>query len=168
MAILKEWKCAQHGSFDSTHPICPNFGCDSAHVEREFRTPVSIGSAGTRRTDASLRKSAEMMGINNWKSAREGESSFAGRSQQNDDVGSRVLWGDESRQVLGKSFQELTGLAQQPFVVKKADGSIDTLTRNNALAEAATEMGITRRALPKAAETTVASGDRDSMKPAPA
>ena len=167
MAILKEWRCATHGSFDSTHPICPNFGCDSSQVEREFRTPVSVGSSLTRRTDASLRKSAEFMGISNWNSAKEGESSFAGRAvQENETVGSKVLWGNETEKVLGRALPQLIGMAQQPFHHTRPDGTEVTLTRNNALAEAASEMGITTRALPKAREITYAAGDTAPAKAA--
>lgn len=169
MAVLKEWRCAIHGDFDSTHPLCPNFGCESEQVERIFKTPVGTRSDATRRFDAGIRKSADMMGISNFKSAKGGDTSFAGRAaEENETIGSRVLWGDEiakpvNQGGLGVPFNQLTMQAQQPLVVNRADGSQVSLTSNNAMAEAATEMGVTARRIPKAAEISVASGDSTSL-----
>ena len=99
----------------------------------------------------SLRKSAAMYGINNFQSAKDGEMSFAGHA--NKELGMEVLWGNEVNKKMGHSFAELSGLAQKPLVIEKRDGSGTLrLDRNNAMREAATEAGITRRRLPKAGE----------------
>lgn len=152
MAVVKEWACLEHGEFTGTHPICPNFGCESASVVQEFRTPVGIGSEFRKRFDAGIRKSSEMMGIDDFKSAREGETSFAGRADPK--TGTKVLWGDESKKVLGKNFAELTAVAQKPLEVTARTGEVLKLERNNGMREAATESGITRRRLPKAHEVS--------------
>jgi len=159
--MIREFACLEHGPFEGSHAICPAYGCDSRAVSQEFRTAPKIGSALTRRTDAGLRKSAEMYGINNWKSgAREGDMSFAGHADKA--LGMEVLWGNEVQKKMGRSFTELSGLAQKPLVVPKRDGSgVLRLDRNNAMREAATEAGITRRRLPKAAEV---SGAPDTPK----
>ena len=147
MAVIKEWVCVEHGEFTGSHPICPNFGCTSDHVTQEFRTAPGFRSDYTKRTDAGLRKSAEMYGINNFKSGKAGDTSFAGRADPT--TGSRLLWGDESKQVLGHSFAELSSKAQKPLEVP---GTSLKLTENNGMREAAREAGITRRKIPRAGE----------------
>lgn len=152
---MKEWVCLEHGEFVGTHGICPGNGCDSAGVTQEFRTPVGIGTAFRKNFDQGMRKSADMYSTSNWKSAQAGDTSFVGRADPA--VGTQVLWGDESKKVLGHSFSELTQIAAKPLSIKRRDGSEATLTRNNGMREAATEVGITRRPLPQAHEAT---GDR--------
>jgi hypothetical protein len=151
MAVIKEFVCIEHGEFESTHAICPGSGCDSRHVKQEFRTPVTIRSSTMKRFDAGIRRSSDMMGGKNFRTAKAGEASFGGDvGKQN---GMQVLWGDESRKVLGQSFAQLSANAHKPLVVPKRDGSGNlVLEKNNAMREAATEMGITRRRLPLAAE----------------
>lgn len=165
MAVMKEWNCLFCGPFEGTHPICPGNGCNSEHVMQEFRTPVGSRSDWTKRTDAGLRKSSEMYGINNFKSAKAGDTSFSGRAP----TGSQqVLWGDDSKKVLGKSFAELTQVAQKPFVLQKRDGSTVRLERNNAMREAATESNITRRRLPRAHEVSAHRSEPGSKERAQA
>lgn len=159
--IVKEWHCIEHGHFESSHPICPNFGCDSEHVSRAFLTAPAHLSSATRRHAEGIRRSADMMGLSNFRSARAGEAAYGGDVGK--ELGQELLWGNEVQAKMGKSFTDLTGMAHQPFSYTKADGSTETMTRNNALVEAATEMGITRRAIPKAAELTVAPADKPSM-----
>lgn len=155
LGVIKEWCCALHGEFEASHAICPADGCASTAVVREFRTAVTVGRDSTRRFDAGIRRSANMYHQSDWKSARAGEMSKV-------TTGGGVLWGDESRKVLGRSFGELTAIAQKPLVVPKRDGSGNlTLTRNNAMREAATEAGITRRRVAKPGELTVAHADRE-------
>lgn len=154
---MKEWNCLEHGPFDCTHAICPEPGCDSEHITQEFRTPVGIGTDFRRRFDAGMRKSADMMQINDWKSAKAGDTSFAGRADPA--LGQKLLWGDESKKVIGHSFAELTQIAQKPLAVKARDGSEKVLTRNNGMAEAATAAGLTRRRLPQAHEVTAAKAE---------
>ena len=167
MSIMKEWKCALHGAFDGTHPICPEMGCMSEHVEREFRTAPAYHNGLTARTDRGLRKSADMMGISNWKSARMGESSFAGRGVDAP-LGTEVLWGNEVAKhpaMAGRSFAQLATAAAQPLDARQLGitpekAAVDPyLTKNNGMRAAATTLGVTKRALPPA-EITGQMGDK--------
>jgi hypothetical protein len=163
MAVMREWLCLEHGEFDGTHPICPSYGCDSAHVSQEFRTPVTIGSEFRKRHEQGMRKSAEMYKIDDFKSARPGETSFAGRAP----AGQELLWGDDCKKVLGHNFAELTQVAAKPLIVPKRDGSVARLDRNNGMRDAATEVGITRRRVP-AAEFTAHKGEKGAQEAAKA
>jgi hypothetical protein len=96
-----------------------------------------------------------MYQVSDWKSAKAGETSFAGRADPA--VGTKVLWGDESKRVLGHSFSELTQIAAKPLVGR--EGQV-ILAKNNGMAEAATAAGITRRRIPRAEEVSVARGDK--------
>lgn len=166
MGVIKEWECIEHGVFERTHPICPEFGCESASVVRVFITPPHIGTRMVRQFEAGIRKSSDMMGGANFRTARPGENAFGGQAAK--DAGTELLWGDQAvKKTMGRSFAELTGIAQQPLVLKddkgqvrrRPDGSELRLDRNNAMREAATEMGITRRRLPLAGELAVARAD---------
>lgn len=152
MAVLREWKCAHHGSFESSHPICPNFGCESEAVEREFRTAVSIVSSGRRRFDNGIKQTVDGMRLGNLRTAhRDGDSSYGGDKAR--ELGTEILWGDEVKkrpEFRGMGFDALTQQAQQPFSVQRRDGSVETLTDNNGMRQAANEVGITKRVLPKA------------------
>lgn len=160
--MIKEWACLEHGAFEGSHAICPEYGCNSAHVSQEFRTPVGIRSSATRRTDAGIRKSVDMYRLGDVRSARDGEASYGG--DKGKELGMEVLWGSDVQKKMGRSFAELTGIAQKPLEVKKRDGSGTLrLDRNNAMREAATELGITRRRVPHAAEV---SGDKQTAKEA--
>jgi hypothetical protein len=149
MAVIKEFACLEHGEFVGSHPICPAMGCDSKHVRQEFRTAPKIRHSGTSRTDAGIRKSVDMYGLGNVRSAREGEASYGG--DRGKELGMEVLWGNDVNKKMGRSFAELSGAAHKPLTVQTNKGP-QTLTRNNAMREAATEMGITRRRIPKAGE----------------
>lgn len=104
-----------------------------------------------------------MYKINDFRSARDGEASFGG--DRGKELGMEVLWGNDIQRKMGRSFAEMAGAAQAPLVVKKRDGSgVVRLDKNNAMREAATEYGITRRAgAPRAAEV---SGDKVTSKEA--
>ena len=160
--MIKEWACLEHGIFEGSHAICPAMGCDSRAVTQEFRTPVGIRSGLTKRTDAGIRKSSDMYGINNFRSARADEASYGG--DRGKELGMEVLWGNDVQKKMGRSFAELSSAAAQPLVVNKRDGSGTLrLDKNNAMREAATELGITRRRVPHAAEV---SGDKQTAKEA--
>lgn len=158
MAVIKEFRCFDHGEFEASHPICPHRGCDSKAVLREFRTAPTIGSRMVRQHHAGLKRSSEMYKIGNFRSARAGEAAHGGQSQGD----MRVLWGDESRKVLGRSFAELTQVAQQPFRMRSHAGNELTLTRNNGMADMATEAGITSRRIAKPGEVRVPRGEARS------
>ena len=159
----QEWNCLEHGIFDSSHPICPNFGCESKFVTQEFRTAPTIGTSFRKRFDAGIRRSSDLMGGANFRTAKAGEQAFGGQAAK--DAGTEVLWGDQSRKVLGRSFRELQAMAAQPLVVPKRDGSgVLRMDRNNGMADAANEVGITRRRLPKAFEVTADPAERAAAK----
>ena len=158
MSVMREWSCLEHGPFEGTHAICPGYGCDSRAVTQEFRTPVTIGSQFRKRHEAGMRKSADMMQISDWKSAKAGDTSFAGRADPA--IGTEVLWGDASKKVLGHSFSELTQIAAKPLTGK---GGEVIMSRNNGMQEAANSTGITQRRLPQAHEVTGARGDKGAQ-----
>lgn len=162
MSVLKEWKCAVHGSFEGSHPICPAYGCVSEKVEREFLTPINIRSAGTRNTDRGLRRTVDSMRLRDLRSSRhEGDVSYAGRAQENKTpIGSELLWGRDVERVMGKPFAAQVQAAQAPLVVPGKNAKVDPyLTHNSGMRSAATTLGITQRTLPPA-EITGARGDK--------
>ena len=156
MAIMKEWRCAAHGTFEGTHPICPAMGCESADVQRVFLTPVSISKGQYRQHEAGLRRSADVMGITDWKTAREGETGFHGRSVDSA-IGSKVLWGDEVGKTMGRPMMEQVQAAQQPLALDRPGDPFVTV--NSGMRAAANTVGITQRRLPQA-EITGSLHDR--------
>lgn len=166
MAVLKEWKCAEHGSFDGTHPICPSPGCFSENVEREFRTPPSIGTGKLKAFDAGIRRTAEGLGIRNFRTAyREGDVSFAGRSVDNTTpIGKELLWGRDVERVMGAPMAQQIAAAQAPLTVPNKDPAKDPYLRvNSGMRSAATTIGLTQRALPPA-EITGSLTDKGASK----
>lgn len=154
MSVLKEWECPVHGDFEGTHPVCPEIGCE-AEVKQVFRTPVAIGSQVLRRFDAGIKKSVDMMGLGNLRSARAGETSYGG------DAGKGVLWGDDIQRVLGVDLKGLLAASSRPLKVTYKDGHQQTM-ETSVLKELAAE-GATRKTLPRPAELM---GDRrDHAKP---
>lgn len=161
LGIIKEWNCLEHGEFDGSHPICPEFGCDSKHVAREFRTAVTIGSRMVKQHDAGMKRSSELYKISNFRSAREGEAAHGGNAGR--DLGTEVLWGsDIARKMPGHSLPNLMSAAQKPLVVpRRGGGEPLRLDRNNALADAATEARITARRLPQAEVAVLKGASKD-------
>ena len=94
--ILNDYKCPRHGIFEGSHPICPEFGCNSQGVEKVF-LKVNVKSAMTARADAGFKKSAEIYQQTDWKTAKEGELAKANNRAD------LVKWGDEGAKFLGKS-----------------------------------------------------------------
>lgn len=154
MSVIKEWKCAAHGGFEGTHPICPEMGCESADVQRDFRTPVGISKGQYSRFDRGLRKTADMMQISDWKTARPGESSFAGRGAEAP-LGTEVLWGAKAvEQKMGVPFANQMTAAAQPLTVPGRDPASDPYVRvNSGMRAAANTLGLTRQVLPPAEVT---------------
>lgn len=62
MPIMKEWRCAAHGSFESPEGKCPQ-GCPKRFVVQEFLTPPAIHDGKTAYTDATLRGLADSVGL---------------------------------------------------------------------------------------------------------
>ncbi len=162
MTIIKEWKCAQHGSFEGTHPLCPAMGCFSEHVEREFRTPVSVSKGKYARFDRGLRDTADRMNISDFKTAREGETAFAGRAP----IGQELLWGNDIQRVMGRPLAEQINSAHTPLVAPANVAANDPyLTINSGMRAAANTIGITARKTPQA-EFTAHRNDVPAQGPA--
>lgn len=151
MAVIKEWRCAAHGDFEGSHPICPALGCMSESVERVFLTAPAqrSGNDATARFDAGIKRTVDGMRLGNLRSARPGETSFAGRAQQEGSRGS-VLWGSDIQKTLGRSMAQLAQSAAQPLNGQDVP--------NSGMRAAATEAGITARRTP-VAERTVHRAD---------
>ena len=115
MSVMKEWECAEHGVFDGTHPICPEVCCASDKVTRVFLTPPTISDGMLKRFNKGLQKSADMMGIGNFRTAREGESAYG-------NAGKGMLWGNDVQKVLGVDMATLQAQAAVPLNVTLADG----------------------------------------------
>lgn len=145
--VLKEWRCATHGTFEGSHPICGAFGCNSAAVERVFLTPVGIKSEFVTRHEKGVAKLAAAYGQSDFRTAREGESS------KKPAIGQQLLWGSDVKKELGMEMSQLTQATAQPFRVTHKDGKVETVPHGMRLA--ATEMGITQKVLPPAGELTV-------------
>lgn len=140
---LFDWRCPKHGTFERSHPICPGNGCDSADVVKVFLKAPGARSDSTRRFDAGIRKSAEMMNLSNFRSAKAGESSKIPMQQQ-------VLWGNEVNKALPNGMGAMTQMAakQANTVFKTTQG--DVRLPNNGMRQAANETKITSRPLPAA------------------
>ena len=95
MAIMKEYRCFAHGSFDAEGPTCPH-GCTTV-VEREFRTPIAIKSSRTRNIDATLAALAKEFGYSDLSNA---SGSVAGGARKPD---FRPVWGDVPK---GDAFKQ--------------------------------------------------------------
>src|SRR5260221_11932751 len=109
MGVIKEFECKKHGHFESSHPICPNFGCRSADVQRVFLTPVGLKSDFVHRHEQGIKKLAESYGQSDFRSARAGEAS------KKRAVGQELLWGSDVKKNLGMDMAELTAAPSTPF-----------------------------------------------------
>lgn len=153
--VIKEFICRDHGPFEGSHPICPSYGCLSEHVEREFRTAPAIGTGIVKRMDAGLSDTANRLGISNWRSARPGDSSFAGRASTeggaDKPLGTEVLWGDaHAQRVMGKGTQQMVGEASRVIAPRNIPAS-DPYTRvNNGVRAVANTTRVFERVLPHA------------------
>lgn len=145
MSVMKEWECKAHGCFESTHPICPEIGCESGEVKRVFLTPPTISDGTLKRFDAGIKKSADLMGIGNFRSARGGEAAYG-------NSGKGMLWGNDIQKVLGVDMGALLQASAAPLNVTHADGRKETIEKS-VMREMASE-GMTRAVLPKPAEMT--------------
>ncbi len=66
MAVLRDFECAAHGSFESFDeaPRCPH-GCSAGFVRMVFLKPVGLKSNGTKVADQALRAMAADYGMTN-------------------------------------------------------------------------------------------------------
>jgi hypothetical protein len=149
--VIKEWECQRHGCFESTHPICPEIGCESEAIKRVFLTPPLVSDGTLKRFNAGIKKSVDMMGLGNLRSARAGEAAYG-------NSGNGMLWGDDVKKVLGVDMAALTQAAAKPMKVTYRDGHEETLNKS-VMRELGAE-GMTKRVLPRPAETTGSVADR--------
>lgn len=63
MAVLKEWMCMAHGSFDSLWPKCPKGCAGETMVRRVFLTAPGLGSGRTKNIDRTLTGLASEYGL---------------------------------------------------------------------------------------------------------
>ncbi len=119
---------------------------------------VGVGRARVPDADRGLRRSADGLNISNWRTARAGESSFAGRGVDAP-LGTQVLWGNEVSkhpEMGGRSFAQLTASAATPLDPNALNlppekARVDPhITHNNGMRTAATTLGVTRNVLPPA------------------
>jgi hypothetical protein len=68
MAVLKEYVCLAHGDFEGYAPKCPQ-GCGEGMVQRAFRTPVRVNSAGYANMNKTFESLAAEHGLSNMSNA---------------------------------------------------------------------------------------------------
>lgn len=147
MPVLKDFKCAKHGTFEGSHPICPHYGCLSEDVQVvHLRAPGHL-SERTRRFDRGVRESARVMGRSNFRTTKEGETSAV---PYKSDVGTEMLWGDESQKKYGVNPGVLAAKAAEPFVYQPTDGPAVVLKDNNGLRQLTHETKLLHKVLPAA------------------
>lgn len=73
MAILRDYECAAHGTFESFEPRCPA-GCPDRYVKLVFLKPVGTRSRGTRVMDQQLRGLADDYKLPDIKNDKDGSS----------------------------------------------------------------------------------------------
>lgn len=83
MAVLKEFRCAAHGEFESTEPVCPH-GCPKRFVVQEFRSAPAVHDGTTAYTDQTLRGLADSVGLTDM-SNRNGSVMMSQRARQGPD-----------------------------------------------------------------------------------
>ena len=147
---MKEWECPAHGVFEGTHPLCPELGCEADCVQ-VFLTPPLIGDETLKRFNAGIKKSVDMMGLGNLRSARAGEAAYGNN-------GAGVLWGDDVKKFLKVDMASLVNAAATPLQVTMKDGHTETI--NKSVMRELGQEGITKRVLPRPAETTAHVTDR--------
>lgn len=92
MAILKEFRCAAHGEFESTEHACPQ-GCPARFVVQEFRTAPHFHNGRTANIDRTLDGLAESVGLTDM-SNRNGSVMNSQRARQGDGPDFSPKWLD--------------------------------------------------------------------------
>ena len=93
MAVLREWKCPKHGTFESDYPICNGNGCDSSKVVQVFLTAPSFKSSRTKGIDKTLKDVAAHHGLTDM-SNRDGKALKGGN-------GGGAIWGQAADKTIG-------------------------------------------------------------------
>jgi len=75
MAIVREFRCAAHGPFESTrpHPKCPK-GCSKRFVVQELRTAPGVVGMGTKHLDREFDNLARDYRLTDIRNGKDGES----------------------------------------------------------------------------------------------
>jgi hypothetical protein len=73
MAVLREFRCAAHGPFESKYAECPH-GCSPRFVTQEFRTAPNTMSRGVKNADRQLDLLAKDYRLTDLKNGKDGES----------------------------------------------------------------------------------------------
>jgi len=155
MPVIHEWECKEHGTFEGSHPICPNWGCKSDKVTKVFLTPRGIMSGTTKATDASVRRTAEQYGQSDFKSAkREGDSSKAGNQ------GDQVLWGNAGAQFLQKPLTQAAAPASFN-ITNQETGRKEVWKDYGGLPTVANESTMLNSTRPPFKDVTVAPNDKE-------
>lgn len=120
--VIKEWKCDEHGYFESTEAICPH-GCDTG-INQVFLTPVAYKTSRTKNIDNTTRQLAMDFNMSDVKSVKEGERQpqrFQPKVDKNAPPRpTGVMWGNPNsigqyglRSVAGESVNGLAALRDQ-------------------------------------------------------
>ena len=102
MAVLADYKCEQHGYFESFDPKCPMKNC-SHEVQMVFLKPVGLMSDNTKSNDKNIKQLAIDFNMTNIKSTREGETQGNYHTRNNQPApeqrearpGDAVQWGNQ-------------------------------------------------------------------------
>lgn len=100
--ILRDYKCEEHGYFESYHPECPVEGCD-AEVYMVLLKAPGIISDRTKGADSTLKGLASDFNMTNIKSTREGEAQSGYYTRNNAPEpreprpGDAAIWGGSSK-----------------------------------------------------------------------
>lgn len=159
MSVIKEFRCALHGDFEGSHPICPHYGCTSDDVQRVFLTPPAISKGKYSRFEAGLRDTANRMNIRDWRSAhREGDVSFRGRQAEamNDADALKqgqpvMLWGQKHiQETMGVSMAAQMQAAAAPLRLETKTPNDPYLRVNNGMRATANTTKVFNNATPPA------------------
>jgi len=88
MGILRDYKCAEHGYFESFNPICPS-GCVENVLVVHLKA-VGIKSRRTKKSDQTLKNLAADFGMSDIKSTREGDNQAGYYTRNNAGKGEEV------------------------------------------------------------------------------
>jgi len=106
--LIKEWRCATHGFFEGTLPLCPKMGCDSGQIERAFLTAPKTKSARTRVADHLINQLALDYGLSDI-------SNRGGSPAREPRAGDNMLWGSAAASH-GFNMDNVRASAKAPIV----------------------------------------------------
>lgn len=131
--MIKEWRCAAHGEFESKTGKCPA-GCSKRFVVQEFRTAPAIKHGRTREADRLTGALAKDFGLSDI-STKDGASVMDNLRKKATD---RPMWGDvphnepgwSQRQEAPKTFAPASMGVQADGVLTKMKGALTMPTPN--------------------------------------